>query len=155
VSPRRCVGLTTICVNAGDLLQEQILCLSPSLWSPLSAAVEAALGDLQYPTHPADRVLCLVRLDTCLDQLRARRSSSLAINVAAFLGSRAPPLAPSPLFAQAPQLLAFSSVVSPSHSPESICVESVYVSFCTLFFPQHSCELVENLRELRQDEVRG
>src|SRR5215207_9442578 len=66
------------------------VCPSPSRWRSVSPTVEAALGDLQRPAHGAHPVVRLLRLDERVGHLRARRSSSLAKNVAAFLGSRAP-----------------------------------------------------------------
>src|SRR5215212_383857 len=84
VNPRSTVGFTAICVDTDYLLREHGVCPSPSGRQSISPTIEAALGDLQRPAHRAHPVVCLLCLDECVDHLRARRSSSLAKNVAAF-----------------------------------------------------------------------
>src|SRR5829696_6894802 len=75
VDPRRTIGLTAICVDAGYLLREHGVCPSPSGRQSTSPTIEATLGDLQRPAHRAHPVVCLLRLDKCVDHLRGWFSS--------------------------------------------------------------------------------
>jgi hypothetical protein len=61
-----------ISVYTGYLLRKQSIGLLPSRRRSI----------LQNPTHPADPVVFLVRLDEGVDYLRSRKSSSLAKNAA-------------------------------------------------------------------------
>jgi hypothetical protein len=58
--------------------------------SPVRIRVPPLEKVLQIAGKERAPVIRLLRLDEGVDHLRARRSSSLAINVAAFLVSRAP-----------------------------------------------------------------
>ena len=73
-----------------------------------------------FYTHYAYPMVCLLCLDEGVDHLRARRSSSLAKNVAAFFKISRSSLR---TFTSLRSLLSSwrSSVVSPSRSPASIC----------------------------------
>src|SRR5215208_4286330 len=119
VNSRRPVGLSAVCVNTNDLLRKQGICLSPSRRCSAPPAVEAAPGDSQHPAHPTDPVVRLLRLDESVDHLRARRSSSLAKNIAAFFSISRSSLR---TFTSLRRLRSssFSSVVSPLCSPASV-----------------------------------
>src|ERR687893_277419 len=119
VNPRRPVGLSAVCVNTNDLLGRQGISFGPSRRCSPPLAVEAALGDSQHPAHPTDPVVRLVRLDEGVDHLRARRSSSLAKNVAAFFSISRSSLRTFTSLRRR-RSSSFSSVVSPSRSPASI-----------------------------------
>jgi hypothetical protein len=101
------------------LLQEHSVCSSPSRGLSASPTVEAALGNLQDPTHPADLVVRLLCLDERIDHLRARRSSFLAKNVAAFSKISCSSFRTFTSWRRR-RNFSFSSVVSPLRSPASI-----------------------------------
>src|ERR687897_560102 len=120
VNPRCSISLSAISVNANDLLRKQGICLSPSRGRSVPPAIEATLGNLQYPAHHAHPVVRLLLQDEGVDHLRARRSSSLAKNVAAFFSISRSSLRTFTSLRRR-RSSSFSSVVSPSRSPASIC----------------------------------
>ena len=123
VDPRRStVGLAAVPVDASYLLlRKPCVGLSPSGRRPtISPTIEAALlGDLQRPAHRAHLVVCLLRLDKGVDHLRARRSSSLAKNDAAFFKISRSSLRTFTSLRRR-RSSSFSSVVSPWRSLASI-----------------------------------
>src|SRR5215204_5250557 len=69
VDPRRTIGLTAICVDAGYLLREHGVCPSPSGRQSTSPTIEATLGDLQRPlffTHTVASLLYPLSLHDAL-----------------------------------------------------------------------------------------